>query len=146
MHRIVVAFTLSLLTLTACSKKADDKGGAAKAADPGAGAAPAAGGPVKSTPKDLFAEFSDPKADGMKLLDKYHDGATFSGKVSVKGAEESGKPILWIDIDGKNHMSVDYTDVSAAKAVKDGDTINVTCKIGGASGTLMMVTDCAPAK
>ena len=145
MHRIAVAFTLSLLTLTACSKKADDKGGAAKATDPGA-AAPAAGGPVKSTPKDLFAEFSDPKADGMKLLDKYHDGATFSGKVSVKGAEESGKPILWIDIDGKNHMSLDYTDVAAAKAVKDGDTVNVTCKIGGASGTLMMVTDCAPAK
>src|SRR6266478_359716 len=71
MHPIAFAFSLSLLTLPACGKKADDKGGAAKATDPGA-AAPAAGGPVKSTPKDLFAEFSDPKADGMKLLDKYH--------------------------------------------------------------------------
>src|SRR5258706_14146495 len=71
MQRIAVAFTLSLLTLTACGKKADDKGGSAKAAEPAA----AAGGPVKSTPKDLFAEFSDPKSDGMKLLDKYHDGA-----------------------------------------------------------------------
>ena len=43
-------------------------------------------------------------------------------------------------------MSVDYTDVAQAKAVKDGDTITVTCKIGGASGTLMMVIDCATAK
>ena len=143
----MLVMSLSFLALAACSKKADDKsapggGGTAKAAEP---AAPA-GGPVKSTPKDLFADFSDPNADGMKLLDKYHDGATFSGKVSVKGAEETGKPILWIDIDGKNHMSLDYTDVAAAKAVKDGDTVTVTCKIGGASGTLMMVTDCAPAK
>ena len=145
MHRMMI-FSLSFLAMAACGKKSDDKT-AAKGAEPAA-AAPAApaGGPVKSTPKDLFAEFSDPNADGMKLLDKYHDGATFSGKVAVKGAEESGKPILWIDIDGKNHMSLDYTDVNAAKAVKDGDTVTVTCKIGGASGTLMMVTDCAPAK
>ncbi len=136
-----LALLLSLaLSVTACGKK-DDKGGGKtdESAEPAAG-------PVKTTPKDLFAAFSDPKADGMALLNKYHDGATFSGKVSVKGAEETGKPILWIDIDGKNHMSVDYTDVTQAKAVKDGDTITVTCKIGGASGNLMMVTDCATAK
>jgi hypothetical protein len=128
---------LVLVLFTACGKKTE--GGGDKAAEPAAG-------PVKTTPKDLFAEFTDPKADGMALINKYHDGATFSGKVSLKGAEETGKPILWIDLDGKNHMSLDYTDVAQAKAVKDGDTITVTCKIGGATGSLMMVTDCATAK
>ena len=140
MKNLALMLTLAL-SLTVCGKKGDDKGGGAadKAAEPAAG-------PVKSTPKDLFAEFTDPKADGMTLLNKYHDGATFSGKVSVKGAEETGKPILWIDIDGKNHMSLEYTDVAQAKAVKDGDTVTVSCKIGGASGTMMMVLDCVNAK
>lgn len=140
MKNLPIMLTLAL-SLTACGKKGDDKagGGADKTAEPAAG-------PVKTTPKDLFAEFTDPKADGMTLLNKYHDGAQFSGKVSVKGAEETGKPILWIDIDGKNHMSLDYTDVAQAKAVKDGDTVTVRCKIGGASGNMMMVLDCANAK
>jgi hypothetical protein len=151
MTRIALVLSLALFALPGCKKKDDAAatGGAAadKAEKVAAGAdKPAAAGPAKTNPKDLFAEFTDPKADGMKLLDKYREGATFSGKVSVKGAEESGKPILWIDIDGKNHMTLDYTDVAQAKAVKDGDTVNVTCKIGGASGTLMMVTDCAAAK
>jgi hypothetical protein len=138
-HLAVIVALLG--SVAACGKK-DDKGGAAAKTEEGAPAA----GPVKSTPKDLFATFTDPKADGMALLDKFHDGTTFSGKVAVKGAEETGKPILWIDIDGKNHMSLDYKDVAQAKAVKDGDTVTVTCKIGGASGTLMMMLDCANAK
>ncbi len=166
MNRITLTLALfSVLVVAGCKKKDDAAagGGSAKTTEtaatdkPVADKAPtdkpaattdtpaAGGGPVKTNPKDLFAEFSDPKADGMKLIDKYHDGATFSGKVSVKGAEESGKPILWIDIDGKNHMTLDYTDVAQAKAVKDGDVVTVTCKIGGASGTMMMVIDCAAA-
>lgn len=148
MTRIALTLALSLLVVPACKKKdeAAPAGGGGTTAEKTTAEKPAAGGPVKTNPKDLFAEFSDPKADGMTLIDKYHDGATFSGKVSVKGAEETGKPILWIDIDGKNHMSLDFTDVAQAKAIKDGDTVNVSCKIGGASGTLMMVTDCATVK
>jgi hypothetical protein len=134
---------VSLLVFTACGKK-EDKSAAggdkpAKATEP---AAAPAGGPVKTDPKALFAEFTTPGGDPMKLLDKYREGATFSGKVSVKGAEETGKPILWMELDGGKHISLDYTDVGKAKAVKDGDTITVTCKIGGADGKLMMVNDC----
>src|SRR5262245_58879337 len=132
MTRLALIVTLSMLVFSGCKKKDDAAasaaGGetpAAKAADKPAADKPAAGAPFKTNPKDLFAEFTDPKVDGMKLLDKYHDGATFSGKVSVKGAEETGKPILWIDIDGKNHITLDYTDVNQAKAVKDGDTVTV---------------------
>ena len=126
---------LCVCLFAACNKKEAEK------EDKAAPAAPA-GGPVKTDPKALFAEFTAPGTDGMKLLDKYHDGATFSGKVSLKGAEESGKPILWIMLDGNKHISLDYTDVAKAKTVKDGDTVTVTCKIGGADGNLMMVTDC----
>jgi hypothetical protein len=147
--RIALLLSLSLLAFPACSKKKDDAAGGAKTADKAAagddkGAAPA-GGPVKTDPKALWADFTAPNTDAMKLLDKYHDGASFSGKASVKGAEESGKPIIWVDIDGTNHMSLDYTDVAKAKAVKDGDTVNVTCKVGGADPTmkLMMMTDCS---
>ena len=125
---------LLALSLIACGKKGEDKGGGGAATPTATDDKPAAEpttAPVKTTPQALFAEFSDPKADGMTLLNKYGNGATFSGKVAVKGAEETGKPILWIDLDGKNHMSLDYTDVAQAKAVKDGETVTVTCKIGG---------------
>jgi hypothetical protein len=150
MTRLTLVLSLSLLAFTACKKK-EEAGGGAPAADKMAAEKPAAdkpaadkpaGGAVKTTPKDLFDEFTKPNADGMALLDKYHGGATFSGKVQVKGAEETGKPILWLDIDGKNHISLDYADVEKAKAVKDGDTVTVTCKIGGASGNMMMVLEC----
>ena len=97
---------------------------------------------MKTDPKALFDEFTRPGVDGMALIDKYHDGATISGKVSVKGAEEDGKPILWIMLDGNKHISLDYKDVAKAKAIKDGDTVTATCQVGGAMDNLMMLTDC----
>jgi hypothetical protein len=126
---------IALFVFSACSNKKTD---APAVAEKPASAA----GPVKTDPKALFAEFTNPGADGMALIDKYHDGATISGKVSVKGAEEDGKPILWIMLDGAKHISLDYTDVAKAKTVKDGDTVTVTCKVGGAMDNLMMLTDC----
>lgn len=154
MTRTALLLALSLALFPACKKKGDDAaGGAAPAADKAADKsadkptepeAPKAGAPVKTTPKDLFAEFTDPKADGMKLLDKYQNGATFTAPVKTVGAEESGKPVVMLDVDGKNMISVDFTDPVAAKAkdLKAGDSLTVTCKIGGASGALMMVIDC----
>ena len=135
---------LSLALITACSKK-DDK--PAAGGDPAPAAAQkttetAAKGPVKTTPTALFDEFTKPGVDGMALLDKYHDGATISGKVSVKGHEEDGKPILWIELDGGRHIDLGYKDVEKAKAVKDGDTVTVTCQVGGAMDKLMQVIDC----
>jgi len=134
---------VALLVFSACSKKsdtaADNTGGtAAKPAEPAA----KAGGPVKTDPKALFDEFTKPGVDGMALIDKYHDGATISGKASVKGHEEDGKPILWIMLDGNKHISLDYKDVAKAKAIKDGDTVTATCQVGGAMDNLMMLTDC----
>jgi hypothetical protein len=127
---------IALFVVSACSSK--------KTEEPAAKPVEQAktGGPVKTDPKALFDEFTRPGVDGMALIDKYHDGATLSGKVSVKGAEEDGKPILWIMLDGNKHISLDYTDVAKAKTVKDGDTITVTCKVGGAMDNLMMLTDC----
>ncbi|MBV8761381.1 MAG: hypothetical protein JO257_29050 [Deltaproteobacteria bacterium] len=137
---------LSLVLITACSKK-DDKSTAGGTAAPAAAEkttepAPKAGAPVKTTPTALFDEFTKPGVDGMALLDKYHDGATISGKVSVKGHEEDGKPILWIELDGGRHIDLGYKDVEKAKAVKDGDTVTVTCQVGGAMDKLMQVIDC----
>jgi len=135
---------IALFVFAACSKKADEPAAGGTAAKPTEEAKPAAatGAPVKTDPKALFDEFTKPGADGMALIDKYHEGATISGKVSVKGHEEDGKPILWMMLDGNKHISLDYTDVAKAKAVKDGDTLTVTCKVGGAMDNLMMLTDC----
>lgn len=134
---------IALFVFAACSsKKSDDKSAPAGAPVAEKTAAAPSGGPVKTDPKALFDEFTKPGVDGMALIDKYHDGATISGKVSMKGAEEDGKPILWIMLDGNKHISLDYTDVAKAKTVKDGDTITVTCKVGGAMDNLMMLTDC----
>ncbi|HTL38588.1 MAG TPA: hypothetical protein VL326_35905 [Kofleriaceae bacterium] len=100
------------------------------------------GGPVKTTPRDLFADFTKPDADGLALLDKYRDGATFTGMLKTVGEDETGRPVLMMDVDGRNIISLDFADATAGKGHKQGESLTVTCKIGGASGALMMVTDC----
>jgi hypothetical protein len=131
---------VSALLFAACSKQ--DK--AAPAAETKTAEAPAASAhPVKTDPQALFDEFTKPGVDGMALIDKYHDGATISAKVVVKGHEEDGKPILWIELAGGKHISLDYTDVAKAKAIKDGDTVTATCQVGGAMDNLMMLIECS---
>jgi hypothetical protein len=143
--RIAILTTLTLaLTLTAaCSKKDGD--GAASGASADKAEPAAAAGPLKTTPQALWTDFTDPKVDGMKLLDKYRAGATFTGTIKIASAQENGDPILFMDVDGSNNkISLDFTDKAAikAKAPKVGDSLTVTCQIGGASGALMMATDC----
>jgi hypothetical protein len=104
--------------------------------------APKPGGPLKTTPRELFADFTKPDADGLALLDKYRDGATFTGMLKTVGEEENGRPVLMMDVDGRNIISIDFTNPDQAKGHKQGESLTVTCKIGGASGALMMVTDC----
>jgi hypothetical protein len=104
--------------------------------------APKPGGPVKTSPRELFADFTKPDADGLALLDKYRDGATFTGMLKTVGEEETGRPVLMMDVDGRNIISLDFTNPDQAKGRKQGESLTVTCKIGGASGALMMVTDC----
>jgi hypothetical protein len=147
---ITIALFTVAVAAAGCSKKKDDAAGSsgaktAESAEPAKGesAEPAKGaGPVKTDPKALFDEFTDPKVDGMALIDKYHDGATFSGKVTVKATGEDGTPILWMELDGGRHIELGYTDAAKAKAVKNGDTVTVTCKIGGAVDKMMQVMDC----
>lgn len=156
--------TLSLLvialTTAACGKKDDAKKTDTTAAAPAAtteapaaakpteeapaapAAAPAGAGPVKTEPKALFAEFG-PNAGGdpMALLDKYHDGATFTAKVKAVGGDQ-----LIFDVDGKNTIMAGFTDPSVVKGKKAGDSMTVTCKIGGEVDAMMQVTDCTVAK
>ena len=158
MTRITLAVALSLsFVVAACGKKTEkaapgaDPAPAAKAGEPAAAPAPtpepaAEAAPIKTNIKDTFVEFTKPNADGMALLDKYKGGVTVTTKVAVKGHEETGKPILWADIDGKAHASLDYTDVEASKKIKDGEEVTATCKVGGAMDNLMMLIECAPAK
>ena len=79
----------------------------------------------------------------MALLTKYDAGATVTGKVIAASKEESGTPVIFLDIDGKHKMSLKFTDPASVKGTKIGDTLTVTCKIGGADEQVMMVTDCA---
>ena len=157
MLRTTLLLSLALVALPSCKKKdttdkpaVSDKGTAETTPPPTAPTAPtpapvagdqpaAAGTPVATNPKDLFAEFTKPGGDAMALIDKYHAGATFTGKVKTVGAEQ-----VFLDVDGKNMISTQFTDPAAMKAknLKAGDSVTVTCKIGGASDNLMMVTDC----
>ena len=97
-------------------------------------------GPVRTTPQQLFADFTRPDSDGLALLDKYRHGATFTATIKTVGTEENGAPIVWIDVDGENLITLDFAEPPHALEV--GRELTVTCKIGGASGALMMVTGC----
>lgn len=99
-------------------------------------------GAVKTTPRELFADFTRPDVDNLALVDKYRDGATFTGMLETVGEDENGRPILMMDVDGRNIISLAFIDPRQAMGHKQGESLTVTCKIGGASGALMMVTDC----
>jgi hypothetical protein len=96
--------------------------------------------PVKTTPRELFADFTRPDADGLVLLDKYRYGATFTATIKTIGTEEDGTPVVWIDVDGENLITLDFEQ--APGTLRVGGELTVTGKIGGASGALMMVTGC----
>jgi hypothetical protein len=98
-------------------------------------------GPVHTTPYELFCDFTRPDADGLALLDKYAGGATFTATIKTVGVEEDGTPVAWIDVDGENMITLDFA-APAPAGLEPGATLTVTCKIGGASGALMMVTRC----
>jgi hypothetical protein len=157
MNRTII-LSLALLAMTAC-KKDDDKGssaatgkasasGSASASASGSASASAApaGGAVKTTPKDLFAEFGEKSGvDPMTLLDKYKDGATFTGAITT-GPGDMAPTSAIMDVDGKNHIMMDFTDEASIKGMKAGDTITATCQIGGEMDTMMQVSDCVLVK
>ena len=97
--------------------------------------------PVKTTPRELFTDFTRPDADGVALIDKYRHGATFTATIKTVGIEEDGTPVVWIDVDGENLITLDF-EAPAPDGLRAGAELTVTCKIAGASGALMMVTDC----
>jgi hypothetical protein len=128
-------FAILLVTVsfaTGCGTK-DDSSGKTGGADKPAG-------PVKTDPKALWADFNG-GVKGMDLLDKYRDGATFTGTVKNVGEEIDHDPFVAVDIDGKNIIMLKFADKAKAK-VKAGDSITVTCKIGGASGAMMLADEC----
>lgn len=143
--RTALYLVISLALVAGCKKKDDAAApGATKTADDKPAAAAPAAAPVKTTPKDLFAEFGEGnKADPMALLDKYKEGATFTGTIKTAPGEAAPTSAI-MDVDGKNMIMMSFTD--APKDIKSGDSVTVTCKIGGESGAMMQVTDCVKAK
>jgi hypothetical protein len=97
--------------------------------------------PVKTTPRELFADFTRPEADGVALAVKYRDGATFTATIKTVGHEEDGTPVVWIDVDGENLMTLGFAN-PAPTDLRAGAQLTVTCRLGSASGALMMVTSC----
>lgn len=97
--------------------------------------------PVHTTPRALFRDFTNPAADTLVLADKYRGGATFTATIKTVGAEQDGTPVVWIDVDGENLMTLDFAGPAPA-GLRAGGRITVTCQIGGATGALMIVTGC----
>jgi hypothetical protein len=138
--------SLALVAAFACNKKKDDAPGATAEKATEKADKPTAAGPVKTRTKELFAEFSEnSKADPMALLDKYREGATFSGVIKTAPGDAAPTSAI-MDVDGNNMIMMDFKDAASVKNVKSGDTITATCKIGGESGRMMQVNDCVLAK
>ena len=97
-------------------------------------------GPVHTTPRELFDDFTRPDADRPTLLDKYHAGATFTATVRTVAIDDNGTWIVWVEIDSENVMTLDFAEPPGELQI--GGELTVTCQIGGASGALMMVTAC----
>ncbi|MGN6110182.1 MAG: hypothetical protein ACTHU0_34065 [Kofleriaceae bacterium] len=143
---------LALASLTACKKKDEaGKSGepAASKTAPAGKAAPAAeapGAPLKSTPEELFADLSKERSgmDALDALKKYEAGVTFTGKVKTASAEEDGTPVIFLEAGDKHMVSLQWADAGPVKAkgVKVGDSLTVTCKVGGVADAVLIVTDC----
>jgi hypothetical protein len=97
-------------------------------------------GPVETTPRALFDDFTRPDADRIALVDKYAGGVSFTATIKTVGSDDEGAPVVWIDIDGENVMSLEFA--RRPDGLRAGALLSVTCRIGGASGALMMVTSC----
>jgi hypothetical protein len=140
--RLISTVLLTLSLVTACSNKKADKGDKPDKGDKAATPDQPAG-PSKVDVKVLWADFNG-GLKGMDLMNKYRDAVTFTAPVKSVGEEMDHSPIVMLDVDGKNLISIKFTDpkVISGKAPKAGDSLTVTCKIGGANGSLMMATDC----
>lgn len=142
--RTTLILFVSIAMVSACKSK-DDAGASGKPTDK-ADKADKPAGALKTTPADLFADFTKPNADGMALLDKYHDGATFTAKVKTAPGDAAPTSAIF-DVDGSNKMIMaEFADAAKPKikSLKAGDSVTVTCKIGGANGNMMQVSDCVP--
>jgi len=129
------------LALAACATNPREHPPEAGAVTHAPKAHPPTRGPVHTTPRELFVDFTRPDADGVLLLDKYRDGATFTATIKTVGADEDGTPVVWVDVDGENLLTLDFADPAPGN-LRAGARLTVTCRIGGASGALMMVTRC----
>jgi hypothetical protein len=150
MLRTSIVIALALLVAPACKKKEGEGGKPAEGAKtdkPAEGAAKPAesgGAPAMEAPA-LFADYNAPGQDGLALMKKWENGVAVSGTVKRVITEEAGNVAVWLDGGDKNNVSLGFTDEGKAakdKGVKEGDKVSAQCKIGGASGTLMMLIDC----
>jgi hypothetical protein len=150
----MIFLSLALFAVTACGKDSKSKDTDKDKGSSAAGGTkekekptdPPAAGPFKTDPKALFAEFGENSgADPMALIDKYKNGATFSGVITT-GPGDAMPNAAMMDVDGKNHIMMDFTDAASIKDVKAGDTITATCQIGGEMDTMMQVSDCVLVK
>lgn len=140
MKRVVLC-----LALVGCMKESPERAGrpvdSAVAGDPHDPVRPVR--PVRTTPRQLVEDFTRPEADGLALLDKYAGGATFTATIKTVGREEDGTPVVWVDVDGESVLVLDFAPPPPPlQDLRPGVLLTVTCKIGGASGALMMVTSC----
>jgi hypothetical protein len=98
-----------------------------------------ASGPIHTNPIALYRDFVEGEGD---LLARYRNGVTLTGSIKSVGEGERDEPIVMMDVDGRNLLALEFADPATARRITAGDRITVTCRIGGASGALVMVTSC----
>jgi predicted small lipoprotein YifL len=156
MQKIVVIIAIaSLASLAGCGKKDEGKSagkpseGKPTAAQP-APAEPAPAPPAaekkearKLTAPEFFAHYSS--LSGMEVLDAYADGVVVSGTVLRTITEMDESLAVWLDAGDGKWVSLTFVDKGAAakaKGVKEGDTLEAKCTVGGMDVKYIMNIDC----
>lgn len=145
MLKNLLLVALVALSLIACKKdKAGAGGGGGDTAKPS--------GPLEyPTAKALWDEFTSDKYKGMDAIDHYRPGVKVTGVVMRQMGGEADAQMnynIHLDVDGQKYIDAQFEadgpNVAAAraKAVKVGDTVTVTCQVGGGMPNYMLLTDC----
>jgi hypothetical protein len=143
-HIKTIVIALSLVTAAACGK---DKEGGGSGGGGGAAKTTEASGPLAMSAKDLWDDYG--KHDGMKLLERYKNGVTVTGKIKSIGGDpaDTTTPLsLMLDVDGSAKIiTLGFTDEgAAARSKKAGEEVSATCKdVLGQSGNMMQLDGCA---
>jgi hypothetical protein len=111
-------------------------------------AEPPGGSPTRPrTVAELYADYG--RLRGEELLDKYKDGVVVAGPVerALDLGDEDGFQV-WLAVGDPGdaaHATLRFKDrggQARSRALKQGDAITASCRVGGKPGAVLFLDDC----